>query len=258
MNSHKVITGLVLSGLLALAALAGIPNAMNQRNVGVTAWDYTPPGGGGGSPAFVKSAIGTTTDNETVVTSFGSLPTAGNTVVAVVTIYNQSSASDFPSAGDLTDNQGNTYTLVQVGRDTFNSNTCVTAIYVCHGISVTGGTFTATWDTTAGSSTWPRMVLAEFSGVSVSGNSNYGFAESGTAVTTNAVDYDGIFVGGMTHSAVTRSITLGAGFTLITEEEDAGYMPISVGYKIGTANEAMTWTTAGSAQWTAVGVELTN
>ena len=110
--------------------------------------------------------------------SFNSQPTAGNTVVVLAWSYQQNFA-----AGEVTDNQGNTYALV-VGNAVRDEKT---AIYMAYNIA-SSGTFTITCNPGATGG----FIIHEVSGLTTTdptdkSNSNSGEASSATPGTTGTL-----------------------------------------------------------------------
>lgn len=157
--------------------------------------------------ALTKVQTSTRTSGTSITSlanSFGSLPSAGNFVYVVVHKY--SSGANF-AAGDVTDNQGNTYILAAKGTSVGSGHV---AIYYAANIGTPSGTFTITvqYDQVANG----HMIAEEWSGMgsdpALTVASNAGTGTSLTSGTTTSVTpgVDGALV--VAAAAIVQAATL--------------------------------------------------
>lgn len=127
------------------------------NNAGTYEWDDVTGGSGGGAgpsttltyntPTIIQTAPGSSVANGTSTQSisFSTAPTAGNAILVYVSGNGDgTSAFEMPVTNAVTDNQGNTYTLLSADRysgNTYNQNNYV---YMAHDIGAPSGTFTIT------------------------------------------------------------------------------------------------------------------
>lgn len=174
--------------------------------------------------------------------------TSGNFVVLMG--MSEESKTGNADANGCSDNQSNTY--VYVTHTTANSGIKMCSSQLTHTASTT-----FTW-TNQGGNTWAAIVVIEFSGITTgtaldqatSNNNSTGSASTGTtSATTNA---DDVIVAQMAINA-SGTLTCGAGFTQIAEDESFTAVSYSTCYKIvsATGTQTMTWTNPSPASWSA-------
>lgn len=183
--------------------------------------------------------------------SFGSLPAEGDLIV--VTYHGFASASPNWQAGDVTDNQGNAYSLaVGAGNNGEPIWWCVTG--------PTSGTFTVTLDLLTAGTVEGSMAACAYrsdAGVFTLDKTSTGTGTSttpSTGTTATLTGADSVAVAVMSIAANEASITVAAGWT--EEEEtlnDSVSYPGEADSKIlaATTGIACTWTLATSGTWRA-------
>ena len=196
---------------------------------------------------YVQGKGAQSANDTTVVISFDSLPTAGHTVVVAVAGYQVTWG-----AGDVTDNQSNTYTLQVVQ----SSNDADCAIYTANNVN-SSGTFTVTVDPSA--TVYPAMVISEWEGVDNTTPVDDSSNNSGTSTgpDTGSITASDAVVAVVTQASSTATITEDGGYTLIYEAENSSsQMPISCIYKEVSGADNPGWTLQFSYEWGAAGVSL--
>ena len=164
-----------------------------------------------------------TADSSTL--SFPSNPTAGNMALGFVVTSGETIAT-----GNVTDNQsGNTYTMYSYE----DGSQVSTSVFYCVSIN-SSGTFTFTINPTGSASV--AFVCAEVSGHAASpldGQNVKAEGSSAAPTTGNIVTTTtDLIIGCVSHSAGATTITKGATYTELIENEGTTHMPINVEYKI--------------------------
>jgi len=200
---------------------------------------------GGGSITYVRGEGAQSSDGSSVSASFGATPTAGNTVIVAVGVYDEVLID-----GDVTDNQGNTYTNV---AQFTNAGQVSTAFYICNNVSASG-TFTITCS--PGAATYPAIAISEWSNVNNGAvtTDTSGATGTGTAVSAGVLTSptSGYVLGIMTHSDGTSpTLTAEGTYTLKYEAETSSGngMPISFIVKSSSTDETPAWTAGSSVVW---------
>ncbi len=175
--------------------------------------------------------------------SFAGTPTVGSLIVVCLASW-KAGAGGLWEAGDVTDNQGNSYSLA----DEETGDQGKSAMY--YGVAATAsGTFTVT--ATPSNTTFITMAIHEITGTAtvspldgtpVSGNNTTANITSATITNTVA---DAILIGTMSHLESTLTITVGANMTQMQEIEDS----IS-GQPINTLRRIVSSVSSYSALWT--------
>jgi hypothetical protein len=163
--------------------------------------------------------------------AFTSNVTAGNLIV----VGGVGNGETLLTTGSATDGLLNTYTR-DINRADAGAQTTQCAIYSAP--VTTGGACTVTLDPTG--SDFVDIAIAEFSGMDISGTrldtSNFGDANGTNAATGNLVtSTTTAIVGILSHSDGTVTLTPGASFAEIFEDQDATDMPFNCEYRIAAA-----------------------
>jgi hypothetical protein len=184
--------------------------------------------------------------------AFASNVAAGNKITVKIAAYNASGA---PTISSVTDTLSNPYSEV-VQRVSVNSENVRAALWV--GEVVTGGACTVTVNLSAASSDL-TFIATEVRGINLpahASNSADGASQAPSVSVTTTVA-DTFLVGAFTHSSSNRSLTEGAGFSLIAENEGgSSNMPLLGENKSVSATGVQTIEGAigtASAVWTIVG-----
>lgn len=217
--------------------------------------------------ASVLQSITKVTDTDgTFNMTFGSTPTAGHGIIVIVSSNETSSSGALTiwRAGDVTDNQGNTYTLLaasQVGGD-FSEKLSI-AIYYCANAAASG-TFTITASANGTNSrAWGTAVEADIATSTPADKSSTNTGSSSTPSTGSTgtlSQADELIIAGWVAYTTFQSGTIAidnAGYTEILEEQSSGagtQNPGEVDYKVvaATTAETVTWTWERSNTWVGV------
>jgi len=182
--------------------------------------------------------------------SFGTGPTAGSTVFVLASIYN-GTASDTHAlgTGSVTDNQGNTYTLLQEQNYSLDTKQWA-AVYSANNVS-SSGTFTITLTGRASSYfTWGAVSVKGWAGTptkdvtSGKDNPNTATIDSGSVTTTGTSEV-ALAVSGLASQPIT--LTGPSGYTQLWQDITATDSDGEGDYKLltATSTEDPTWTTTG-------------
>ena len=198
-------------------------------------------------PALVQSkAFQGASQTNPISVSFDSSVTAGNLVVVALTMWGISNYN----VGDVTDNQGNTYTKIIEVEDS-GSNAVHAALYYSNNV-LSSGTFTVEIDLSYLPDDTPTQSISvyeisDISDTSALVDSNSGQSASSTTPTTGSMTAadDDSFIIGVLNIDGASTVTAGSGFSLqeqITTDtrhysesqtNDAG--SYTVNYTLGTA-----------------------
>lgn len=114
---------------------------------------------------------------DTISLSFGTLPAAGNSVIAEITNWNPSQGGNI-GASACTDNKSNSYTRDNISP-LISDARC--AIFSTHNLPSMSGTLTLTMDPNAGSAEYMDAVAIEYSGLATSSTLDKTATNSGTS-----------------------------------------------------------------------------
>ena len=186
-----------------------------------------------------------------ITVSFASLPTVGNYVIVVAATDGNSIATDA-----ITDNQGNTYT--QDASAPGSSAEC--AIHRSK-ITASAGTFTVKLNP-VGTAAFQDLAIMEYAASAFDSTALVNKTFIGTETTTatpttasGATTAQCTIIGGVTHSGGTQTITPGATYTQILEDENATNMPINVESKsVAAGTYTADWTLASATNSQTVAV----
>lgn len=206
------------------------------------------------APALVQTSTRTSATSVTsIANSLGSLPAAGNFVLVLVHKY--TSLHQF-AAGDVTDNQGNTYILAAQGVSV-SSPQC--AIYYCANIGSPSGTFTITVQ--FGESANGHLIAQEWANMGtdpalhVASNAGTGTAlSSGTTVSVTP-PVDGalvVSIAAIIQAATLTVETVSPAWTEVDEVTTPFSAPAGESdYRIVTAagTQSCAWTSTVSGAW---------
>lgn len=182
--------------------------------------------------------------------------TAGNALIVAADAYWNS-----VTVPEISDNRGNTYTMVCDARDP-GDLPHAHRVWVC--LNAAAGSTTVTPSMVgSGGSGFATLHVAEFSGIAtasaidIASSPSYGDSSTPTAAATGTMAAAGELVyASMGHAGGTQSITedTADGFVLTSEAEGGDFLNASaVQHKITTAPTSVTpnWTTGGSQRWIA-------
>jgi hypothetical protein len=187
--------------------------------------------------------------------AFSSSVTAGNLIVVAISAYNFSTNGD---TFTVTDSLSNTYHQIGVTYHTAWDQANLLAVFYAYNIS--GGACTVTVNPSGTDAAYVRFAIHEFTGIRTSPDpfdqTNRGQANSGTAVnsgnitTTSASE----LIFGAMNTYYSRTITEGANFTKLQENEDASIMTIGTEERdvTSTGTYAANWTLNSSDVWWAI------
>jgi hypothetical protein len=200
-------------------------------------------------PALVQSSgKAQATSVLSISKSFASLPATGNFIVVVVHRYGS------VSAGTLTDNQGNTYTLAV---EDASGSTPGCAIYYCANIPAPSGTFTLTYTMPSSGNAW--LVAEEWSGMGAA--TVLATANSGVGGPTITVGPTASITPGINGSLVVAAVSSVGGGAPVVESvtpawSEIGAEAASPFYPQGRCNaravtaagtQSCTWTQSGTS-----------
>lgn len=204
---------------------------------------------GMGSPAeaaisFVKSSTqGSCGSAASCSSSFGTLPSAGNTVFVIVSCWNGSADCNVSS---ITDNQGNTYTKTCVTDTAGNSQICIGYDFV---IGSPSGTFTVTAN--AAASTAYELIALEYAplaSVDVTKSDIYpasSTADTGVSASTAVANELSICATAVSAGDTNINITTPTGYTRRGVQQDAS---TTIGLEVST--KVLSATGTQQCQWT--------
>lgn len=202
--------------------------------------------------ALDKSASGIFNTTTSSNVSFGTTPAAGSMVTVGIGAWR----TDTLPAITVSDNQGNTYSLVT--SQVTGGNQAGAYLYRAYNVTASG-TFTVT--VAPASATDITVSIASWTDVYTAGSPNDGStqaiatstsADSGSITTTDAGD---IVIGVLSHAGSNATLTEGGTYTLLYENEGGSTnAPISVIYKLpgSTGSYNATWTIANTVTWLAL------
>jgi|WetSurMetagenome_2_1015567.scaffolds.fasta_scaffold271674_2 hypothetical protein len=222
---------------------------------------------GGSTPAWVQNATMTTTGGSTATSlaiggaGWGANNGANNLIVVSISSY---CAGVWTwDAVDVTDNKAggsNTYTLDAVYPATVEglSTAQWSTINTGSGAKLT---ITIAGDNTSGYNAYMTAFAAEFSGTKTSAYVGASATNTGpdanANVTVNVGTANSMVVTTFALDGAGGTVTPGAGWGEIGEDEGASGMVGAAAYKLatGTGNLTHTWTSPDNVSWVAVGVE---
>jgi len=185
--------------------------------------------------------------------SFGSVPSAGDTIIVDVSAFNANASVTWPPTG-VVDDQGNTYAVAVAASDHNAVGYFADAIYYSTPIGATAGTFTVTAMPSVASAI--TMVAVEYAGlasanpvdVTASNTGASANASSGTTAPTAQADELAVAVLGFTCNSGTCTVTIPAGYAVRLTEANSAWENVEAAdailSTIGTQSAA--WTTGGA------------
>lgn len=196
-----------------------------------------------------NSTKGSTAGADSITSSFAALPAAGNAIVVTCWAF----SSNAFATGNVTDNQGNTYTFIEERANV--SGDARAATYYALNIGAPSGTFTVTLNMSGASD---AMVVgsAEFSGVAVTGALDQHTTGQGTSAapstgtTASTSQADEVAVGTVEIGTNGPYVTPSGWSQIIEEDDNSGIQGGESVYQILSAvgTPAATWST-GSVGW---------
>ena len=217
--------------------------------------------------ALVKSStIGSGGPVASQATSFGTLPSAGNMIVVMISAWRAVPGANIAS---VSDNQGNIYTKA-IDRNGAGADTlCEASIWYCANIGSPSGTHTVTANPTAGSDNYINVIASEISGQNTSSPldattsaaiSSTGDVATGTTATLAQADEIVFIVASVSASNSNIAIDTPATYTRIGVNQDStATIGFEASYKIVAATTAVTaqWSHDNTGQDEAAGVIAT-
>lgn len=189
--------------------------------------------------AFAQSAgVGGAAGSATLTAQFGSTPTAGSTIIACAYVFNSGGA---PTGNTVTDDGGNTYTLIQ--GDTHSSN----SRFECFGaynISGVVASYDVIWDAAGAATVSGTFTITELTGTATSpldqsnvSNPGNTSGPTGTAITSAGNGMHLTFLG-WDNFSVTH--TPAAGWTEAIEQTRAGNTTQAISYRAAATSVSQT------------------
>lgn len=196
-------------------------------------------------------AYGTAVD--TLASSFSSLPSAGSNIIVLAWDWPESAAW---TSGQVTDNQGNTYTLAAASTAN-NGQQC--GVWYAENIGSPSGTFTATLDPVS-TGDYPNLIALEVTGLATSSSFDQTNTATGNSTAPNSGSItpsqaDELVIGVACTGGTVASIAAAGGWTEEIEQLDSNNHQSGEGDSqivASTSALSASWTLPGTNQWSAL------
>ncbi len=229
--------------VVAWVCVLSLASALAAQGTTVAYERRAPPPAAGGPIDYVADSGACAQDTaNSVSVSMGVTPTAGNSIYVACMTWQETLV-----AGDVTDDQGQTYTLLHIVGGTTGGG----GIYRASGVAGVATSVTCA----PGGNSHPGIGVMEVENDDTPDGAESANTGNSAGATAGSVTAANMVIGAVTQS--NGDMTLTPDQTQVCEEEATGRMPINLSYSITSGAINMGWTLDDSDAWFALAVSAT-